>query len=219
MMSKVKAMSASCCAPSPPSADPRVRRALWIALVVNAAMFVVEVAAGLLAGSVSLLADAVDFFGDAANYGVSLVVLAMATRVRARAAQLKAACMAAFGVFVLARAAWALQTGEVPEPMTMGVVALAALAANVGVALLLFRYRAGDANMRSVWICSRNDAIGNLAVGAAALGVFGTGTAWPDLAVAAFMAVLAITGAVTVFRQARAELRGAPPATPSHACH
>ncbi|MBL0728243.1 cation transporter [Piscinibacter sp. HJYY11] len=212
-------MSASCCPPSPPSADPRVRRALWIALVVNAAMFVVEVAAGLSAGSVSLLADAVDFFGDAANYGVSLVVLAMATRVRARAAQLKAACMAAFGVFVLARAAWALQTGEVPEPVTMGVVALAALAANVGVALLLFRYRGGDANMRSVWICSRNDAIGNLAVGAAALGVFGTGTAWPDLAVAAFMAVLAITGAVTVFRQARAELRGAPPATPSHACH
>lgn len=212
-------MSASCCAPQPPSVDPRVRRVLWVALVVNAAMFFVEVAAGLSAGSVSLLADAVDFFGDAANYAVSLVVLAMATRVRARAAQLKAACMAAFGVFVLARAAWALQSGEVPEPLTMGIVAIVALAANVGVALLLFRYRDGDANMRSVWICSRNDALGNLAVGAAALGVFGTGTAWPDLAVAAFMAVLAITGAVTVFRQARAELRGAAPATPSHACH
>lgn len=212
-------MSASCCAPTPPPADPRVRRALWIALVVNAAMFVVEVAAGLSAGSVSLLADAVDFFGDAANYGVSLVVLAMATRVRARAAQLKAACMAAFGVFVLARAAWALQTGEVPEPVTMGIVAIVALTANVGVALMLFRYRGGDANMRSVWICSRNDAIGNLAVAAAALGVFGTGTAWPDLAVAAFMAVLAISGAVTVFRQARAELRGAPAAAPSRACH
>ena len=176
-------------------------------------------AAGLSAGSVSLLADAVDFFGDAANYGVSLAVLAMATRVRARAAQLKAACMAAFGVFVLARAAWAVQSGVVPEPVTMGAVAIAALVANVFVALLLFRYRGGDANMRSVWICSRNDALGNLAVGAAALGVLGTGTAWPDLLVAAFMAVLAITGSVTVFRQARAELRGEAPAATSHACH
>jgi Co/Zn/Cd efflux system component len=212
-------MSASCCAPPPPAADPRLRRVLWVALVVNAAMFVVEIAAGLSAGSVSLLADAVDFFGDAANYGVSLAVLAMVPRVRARAAQLKAACMAAFGVFVLVRAAWAWQTGEVPEPMTMGVVALAALAANVGVALLLFRYRAGDANMRSVWICSRNDAIGNLAVGAAALGVFGTGSAWPDLIVAAFMALLAISGAATVARQAQRELRGEVPAPASHACH
>jgi Co/Zn/Cd efflux system component len=168
---------------------------------------------------VSLLADAVDFFGDAANYGVSLAVLAMATRVRARAAQLKSACMAAFGIFVLARAAWALQSGVVPEPVTMGAVAIAALVANVSVALLLYRYRGGDANMRSVWICSRNDALGNLAVGAAALGVLGTGTAWPDLLVAAFMAVLAITGSVTVFRQARAELRGDLPAATSHACH
>jgi Co/Zn/Cd efflux system component len=212
-------MSASCCPPAPPAADPRVRRVLWVALVVNAAMFAVEVSAGLAAGSVSLLADAVDFFGDAVNYGVSLAVLSMAIRVRARAAQLKAACMAAFGVFVLARAAWAAQSGAVPEPLTMGVVAAVALAANVGVALLLYRYRAGDSNMRSVWICSRNDAIGNLAVGAAALGVFGSGTAWPDLAVAAFMAVLAISGAVTVFRQAGRELRGDAPATPPPACH
>jgi Co/Zn/Cd efflux system component len=211
-------MSASCCPPAPPAADPRVRRVLWVALVVNAAMFAVEVSAGLAAGSVSLLADAVDFFGDAVNYGVSLAVLSMAIRVRARAAQLKAACMAAFGVFVLARAGWAAQSGVVPEPLTMGVVAIVALAANVGVALLLFRYRAGDANMRSVWICSRNDAIGNLAVGAAALGVFGSGSAWPDLAVAAFMAVLAISGAVTVFRQAGRELRAATATSPP-ACH
>lgn len=212
-------MSDSCCAPPPAAVDPRVRRVLWIALVVNAAMFGVEVSAGLAAGSVSLLADAVDFFGDSVNYGVSLVVLAMATRVRARAAQVKAACMAAFGIFVLGRALWAVQTGEVPEPLTMGIVAIVAMAANVGVAVLLFRYRAGDANMRSVWICSRNDALGNLAVGAAALGVFGTGNAWPDLAVAAFMAVLAITGAVTVYRQARAELRGEPSPASSSACH
>jgi Co/Zn/Cd efflux system component len=207
-ISHVATMSASCCSPQPPSADPRFRRALWIALAVNAFMFVAEVAASWSSGSVSLLADAVDFFGDAANYALSLAVLSMALHVRSKAAIVKAACMAAFGVFVLARAAWALHSGTPPEPLTMGVVAVAALVANLGVALLLFRHRSGDANMRSVWICSRNDAIGNVAVGLAALGVFGTGTAWPDLLVAAFMAVLAITGAASVLRHARQELRG-----------
>jgi Co/Zn/Cd efflux system component len=188
--------------------DPRFRRALWIALAVNLFMFVAEVAASWSSGSVSLLADAVDFFGDAANYALSLVVLSMAMHIRSKAALVKAACMAAFGVFVLGRAAWAVRLGTSPEPVTMGVVAVAALAANLGVALLLFRHRSGDANMRSVWICSRNDAIGNVAVGLAALGVFGTGSAWPDLLVAALMAVLAITGAVSVLRHARIELRG-----------
>jgi Co/Zn/Cd efflux system component len=201
-------MSASCCSPQPPSADPRFRRALWIALAVNAFMFFAEVAASWSSGSVSLLADAVDFFGDAANYGLSLAVLSMAMHVRSKAAIVKAACMAAFGVFVLARAAWAVQAGTPPEPITMGTVAAAALAANVGVALLLYRHRSGDANMRSVWICSRNDAIGNVAVGLAALGVFGTGTAWPDLLVAVLMATLAISGAASVLRHARIELRG-----------
>jgi len=200
-------MSASCCAPSPPAPDPSFRRALWIALAINLVMFFAEAAASWTSGSVSLLADAIDFFGDAANYGLSLAVLAMAARIRSQAALVKAACMAAFGIFVLARAAWALQSGTPPEPVTMGVVASVALMANVGVALLLFRYRGGDANMRSVWICSRNDAFGNLAVGAAALGVFGTNAVWPDLLVATLMAVLAITGAATVLRHARLELR------------
>ena len=171
-------------------------------------MFFAEAAASWTSGSVSLLADAIDFFGDAANYGLSLAVLSMAARIRSQAALVKAACMAGFGVFVLARAAWALQAATPPEPVTMGVVASVALVANVGVALLLFRYRGGDANMRSVWICSRNDAFGNLAVGAAALGVFGTNAVWPDLLVATLMAVLAITGAATVLRHARFELRG-----------
>ena len=201
-------MSASCCSPQPPSVDPRFRQALWVALVVNVFMFVAEVAASWSSGSVSLLADAVDFFGDAANYGLSLAVLSMAMHVRSKAAIVKAACMAAFGVFVLARAAWALQSGTPAEPFTMGVVAMAALVANLGVALLLYRHLSGDANMRSVWICSRNDAIGNVAVGLAAVGVFGTGTAWPDLLVAVLMAVLAITGAASVLRHARIELRG-----------
>ena len=203
-------MSASCCSPQPPSVDPRFRRALWIALAVNLFMFVAEVAASWSSGSVSLLADAVDFFGDAANYTLSLAVLSMALHVRSKAAIVKAACMAAFGIFVLVRAAWALQSGTTPEPVTMGVVAVMALLANVGVALLLFRHRSGDANMRSVWICSRNDAIGNVAVGLAALGVFGTGTAWPDLLVATLMALLAISGAASVLRHARIELRGSP---------
>lgn len=202
-------MSAHCCpTPTQPAVDPAYRRALWVALVVNAGMFVVELSASWASGSLSLLADSIDFFGDAANYALSLAVVGMALTVRARAALLKAACMAGFGVFVLGHALWRLNSGAPPEALTMGVVGFAALLANVGVAWMLFRFRNGDAQMRSVWICSRNDAIGNLAVMAAALGVFGTGQAWPDLAVATIMAVLALSGARTVWRQARAELRG-----------
>ncbi len=202
-------MSAHCsCSPAEPPVDPAYRRALWVALVVNALMFVVEAAASWRSGSLSLLADSIDFFGDAANYALSLVVVGMALTVRAKAALVKAACMGAFGVFVLVQAAWRLGSGAAPEAFTMGVVGFAALLANVGVAWMLFRFRGGDSQMRSVWICSRNDAIGNLAVMAAALGVFGTGRAWPDLVVAAVMGGLALSGAHTVWRQARAELRG-----------
>lgn len=202
-------MSAHCCAPAKPAVDPRFRKVLWIALIVNAAMFLVEFAASFGAGSVSLLADSIDFFGDAANYAVSLAVLGSAATTRSWASILKAACMGAFGVFVLARAAWGAATGAAPEPLAMGLVGLLALGANVGVALILYRHRTGDSNARSAWICSRNDAVGNVAVMLAALGVFGTGSAWPDLAVAALMAVLAISGASTVLRQARGELREA----------
>jgi Co/Zn/Cd efflux system component len=131
----------------------------------------------------------------------------MALAWRARAALFKAATMLAFGIAVLASTIWGIATGTAPHAETMGFVGAAALAANVVVALMLYRWRTGDANMRSVWICSRNDAIGNLAVLAAALGVFGTGQGWPDLAVAAIMAGLAIWGSLDVFRQARGELR------------
>jgi len=203
-------MSASCChTPSPAAAaaaDPRYRRILWTALLLNAAMFAIEIGAGLRAGSVSLLADAIDFAGDAANYGVSLAVLAMGAVARARTALLKAASMAAFGVLVLGRAAWAAFTGQPPEPFTMGAVAVLALLVNLGVAAMLYAWREGDANMRSVWLCSRNDALGNLAVAAAALAVLGTGQAWPDLLVASGMAALALGSALSVTRQARAEL-------------
>ncbi|MBI5256606.1 MAG: cation transporter [Burkholderiales bacterium] len=203
-------MSAHCChdaACAPPPADPRWRRVLWVALVLNALMFGVELVASWTSGSVSLLADSIDFFGDAGNYAISLAVLGMGAAARARAALFKALCMGVFGAFVLAKAGWTLNTGVVPEPATMGVVGLAALAVNAGVAALLYRFRTGDANMRSVWICSRNDAVGNLAVMLAALGVLGTGTAWPDLAVAVVMGGLALSGAWAVLRQARAELR------------
>jgi cation diffusion facilitator family transporter len=187
---------------------PGYRRALWVALAVNAAMFLLEVGAGLSSGSVSLLADAVDFFGDAANYGLSLAVLAMALSWRSRAAMLKAASMLLFGAVVLGRALWEAFHGVPPQPVTMGLVGLLALAANLGVAWLLYAYRDGDANMRSVWLCTRNDALGNVAVLLAALGVFGTGSRWPDLAVAAVMAALALSAGLSVVRQARHELRG-----------
>ena len=189
-----------------PSADPRYRRILWIALAVNAGMFLLEIGAGLQSGSASLLADAIDFLGDAANYALSLWVLSMALVWRARAALVKGASMLVFGVAVVARVAWGAWQGVPPEPLTMGGVGLLALAANLGVAVLLYAYREGDANMRSVWLCTRNDVLGNLAVMLAALGVFGTGTAWPDLVVATVMAWLAISGGASVIRQARAEL-------------
>lgn len=203
-------MSAHCCAApacSTPTVDPRFRKALWIALVLNALMFLVELGASLTSGSVSLMADSIDFVGDAANYAISLFVLGMAAATRSKAALFKAACMGGFGFLVLGRAVWSLQGGVAPEALTMGAVGFAALGVNAGVALMLFRFRSGDANMRSVWICSRNDAIGNVAVMLAALGVFGTGSAWPDLVVAAVMAGLALTGAATVVKQARAELK------------
>jgi Co/Zn/Cd efflux system component len=203
-------MSAHCCsAPAAPGIDPRYRRALWIALVVNAGMFVTEGWASWHAESVSLLADSIDFFGDAANYGLSLAVLGMGLATRSKAALFKAASMGAFGLFVLGQALWNLQFGTAPHAATMGVVGFAALSANLAVAWMLYRFRTGDANMRSVWLCTRNDAIGNVAVMLAALGVFGTGSAWPDLLVAAVMAVLALTGAAAVLRQARAELKSA----------
>lgn len=191
----------------PAATSERYRLILWIALIANAAMFVVELAAGLAAGSVSLQADALDFFGDAANYAVSLAVLGMALAWRARAALVKSFSMALFGIWVLSQAAYNLAAGVVPEPMTMGVVGTAALAVNIGVALLLYRYREGDSNMRSVWLCTRNDALGNIAVLAAALGVFGTGANWPDLIVAGAMAALALTSSVQVTRHALQELR------------
>ncbi|MBF5089033.1 cation transporter [Novosphingobium sp. NBM11] len=197
----------SCCAETQRIEDTRWRRVLWIALAVNVVMFAGEIGAGIASGSRSLQADALDFLGDAANYAISLGVAGMALRWRSRAALLKGGTILAFGLYVLVTTILAAMGRGVPQAGTMGIVGMIALIANGGVALMLYRYRSGDANMRSVWICSRNDAIGNLAVLLAAAGVIGTGTAWPDLAVAAIIAGLGITGGAQIIRQSLAEFK------------
>ena len=173
-------MSASCChTPDPHRGNAAYKRVLWTVLAINAVMFAVEIAAGVAAGSASLQADALDFLGDAGNYVISLAVVGMALRYRALAALTKGMTMGIFGLWVVGTVIWHAIMGTVPEPITMGVVGVAALLANAACAGLLYTYRDGDANMQSVWICSRNDVLGNLAVLLAALGVFGTGTGGP----------------------------------------
>lgn len=205
----------TCCASTSSPKDlntPRWRRALWIALVINAGFFVAEIVAGAAAGSASLQADALDFFGDAANYAISLGVAGMVLAWRARAAVVKGWTLLAFALWVLGSTAWHAWFGTLPRAEVMGIIGAAALVANGGVALMLYRFRTGDANMRSVWICSRNDAIGNLAVLLAAAGVFGTGTRWPDLVVAVIMGTLGLQGGWQIITQARRELQQPIPA-------
>ncbi len=202
-------MSASCCgqAQDPHRGSESYRRVLWAVLAINAAMFGVEVVAGLAAGSASLQADALDFLGDAGNYIISLLVVGMALRYRAMAAFAKGATMGLFGLWVIGMTAWHAWQDTVPEAFTMGAVGVAALLANAASFALLWAYREGDSNMRSAWVCTRNDVLGNLAVLFAALGVFGTGTGWPDIAVAAIMAALALQGAWIVIGHSWSELR------------
>jgi cation diffusion facilitator family transporter len=186
--------------------DARWRRVLWIALAVNATMFAAEAGAGMLAHSQALQADALDFLGDAFNYAISLMVVGMALLWRARAALVKGIAMVLFGLYVVGSTVWALTHGGLPHAETMSMVAAIALVANLGVAILLYRYRTGDANMRSVWLCTRNDCIGNLAVQLAALSVYKTGAQWPDLLVAAVMASLALWSGAQIIRDSRREL-------------
>lgn len=203
-------MSAGCCnVPPSPGRDPSYRRVLWIALFANLAMFGVELAASWWSGSSALAADAADFLGDAANYALSLGAIALGGAWVSRVALMKGGAMSLYGIGVLAYAGWRAWLGVPPEALTMGAIGLLALLVNTGVALMLYRYRNGDANMRSVWLCTRNDVIANFAVIAAAAGVFGSGTVWPDVAVAALLAVLGLSSGRVVMRQAFAELRGA----------
>lgn len=194
------------------------RRALLAVIAINAAMFVIEVAAGGLAGSQALLADALDFAGDAATYGVTLWVIGRPLRTRATAALLKGLSLALMAAWVLGSTAWQVLVLGLPRAEVMGAVGLLAFAANLASVLVLVRWKDGDANVRSVWLCSRNDAIGNLAVIAAAGGVWATASAWPDLVVAAAMAGLFLTSSIKIVRQAVGELRslsalGSPPPT------
>lgn len=187
--------------------SPQWRRALWIALAINGGFFLAEIAAGIAAGSSALQADALDFFGDAANYAISLGVAGMSLVWRGRAALVKGGTLIALALWISGNTAWHALHGTLPQAEVMGAVGFAALVANAGVAVMLYRFRGGDANMRSVWICSRNDAVGNFTVLLAALGVFGTGTGWPDVIVAAVMGGLGLWGGGQIVRQARHELR------------
>jgi Co/Zn/Cd efflux system component len=199
-------MSDACCNVPPPTGIS-YRRVLWIALGANVAMFFVELVAAALSGSSALAADAADFLGDSANYALSLGALALGGAWVSRVALLKGSAMSLYGVAVLVYALWRAWLGMPPHAVTMGAVGLLALAVNLGVAALLYRFRDGDANMRSVWLCTRNDVIANVAVLAAAAGVFGTGTVWPDVGVAAALALLGLSSGRIVIRHARAELR------------
>jgi Co/Zn/Cd efflux system component len=204
-------MSADCCGQchlsDPHRGNEAYRRVLWAVLAINAVMFLVEIGAGVAAGSASLQADALDFLGDAANYAISLFVVGMALRYRATAALAKASTMGVFGLWVVGTAIWHAALGTLPSAFTMGTVGVAALLANAASFGLLWAFRGGDANMRSAWVCTRNDVLGNLAVLLAAAGVFGTGSGWPDVIVAAIMAALALQGAAVVARQSLDELR------------
>lgn len=202
-------MSASCCdhGRGPAATGAAYRRILWIVLGINVLGFAVEAVAGVIGRSAALHADALDFLGDSANYAIALFVLARSVAWRAGSALIKGLVMLGFGLWVAGEAVYRAFVVDVPSAAVMASVGLFALAANVLSAFLLYRYREGDSNMRAVWLCSRNDAIGNVAVLVAAAFVGATATRWPDLAVAAVMAALAVTAAFQIIRHARSDLR------------
>ncbi len=183
------------------------RRTLWLVIAINGAMFAIEMAAGAFAGSQALQADALDFLGDTATYAISLMVIGCSLRTRATAALFKGVSLALMGIWVFGATAYQVLILGVPKAEVMGAVGGLALAANLASVLLLMRYKDGDANVRSVWLCSRNDAIGNVAVIIAAGAVWNLGSAWPDLIVAAIMAALFSWSALQIIAQARDERR------------
>ena len=180
---------------------------LWAVIALNASMFAVEMVGGAMAGSQALQADALDFLGDTLTYGMSLAVIGLSLRVRATAALIKGATLALMGLWVLGATVWHVFVLGTPRAEVMGLIGFLALAANVASVLILIKYKDGDANVRSVWLCSRNDAIGNIAVMLAALGVWGTATGWPDVIVAAILASLFLNSASKILRQALDEWR------------
>lgn len=183
------------------------KKRLWIVIAINAVMFGVEMVAGQLAGSQALQADALDFLGDSLTYGISLAVIGASINVRTSAALAKGISLLLMGAWVFGSTLYRVFYIGVPEAEIMGIIGFMALAANLASVLILVPYKDGDANVRSVWLCSRNDAIGNVAVMIAALGVWGTSTGWPDLIVAGIMAALFLSSSVQIIRQALAERR------------
>jgi cation diffusion facilitator family transporter len=202
-------MGADCCGSEVKfdglSAD--YKRRLWLVIGINATMFMVEMIAGAMAGSNALQADALDFLADSATYGISLAVIGASVRTRSLAAIGKAASLTAMSLWVLTMTAYHVLVIGIPRAEVMGVIGVLALAANLGSVLILMRYKDGDANVRSVWLCSRNDAIGNIAVMIAALAVWGTETKWPDLIVAALMAGLFLYSSLRILQQSIQEMR------------
>ncbi len=187
--------------------DPRYKRILWTVIGINGAMFLVEMLAGQLAGSQALKADALDFLADTITYGLSLAVVGASLRTRATAALFKGASLFVMALWVFGSTLYQTLVLGVPSAEVMGSIGVLALAANLGSVLLLRPYKDGDANVRSVWLCSRNDAIGNVVVMAAALAVWGTTSAWPDLAVAGVMAGIFLSSSFQILRQAWGEYR------------
>ena len=183
------------------------KRILWVVIAINGIMFLVEMTAGMIASSQALKADALDFLGDTATYTITLMVLGMPLVWRARAALVKGASLGLMGIWVLGSTIYYALVLDVPQAEVMGSIGLLALTANMVSVLLLLRHRNGDANVRSVWLCSRNDAIGNLAVIFAASGVWATSSAWPDLIVAGVMASLFLWSSAQIVSQALSELR------------
>lgn len=183
------------------------KKALILVIAINASMFVVEMTSGLLSGSMALRADALDFLGDSLTYGLSLLVIGQSLQTRSKAALFKAFSLFAMGLWVFGATLFEVLSPATPEPVMMGSTGILALLANLASVGILFRYRDGDANVRSVWLCSRNDAIGNLAVIGAASGVWASQSAWPDLIVAGLMAGLFTTSAIGITRQALREYR------------
>jgi Co/Zn/Cd efflux system component len=180
---------------------------LWAVIALNASMFAIEMGGGVIARSQALQADALDFLGDTLTYGMSLAVIGLSLRVRTTSALIKASTLALMGVWVFGSTVWHAFVLGLPRAEVMGLLGSLALATNITSVLLLLKYKDGDANVRSVWLCSRNDAIGNVAVIVAALGVWNTASGWPDIIVAAILASLFLNSATKILRQAIDEWR------------
>ena len=198
----------SCCSSNQPiHQSPKYKKALWIVLILNLSMFFVEIVMGIKSGSTSLLSDSLDFLGDSANYLISLIVLPMALSYRAKASMVKGLTMGVFGLFILITTIYRAFYGEVPSYSEMSIVGFLALLVNVSALLILLKFRDGDSNVRSVWVCSRNDAIGNVAVILAGIAVYFFQSKYPDLIVAFILAFLALQASQEIIKRAWVELK------------